>query len=200
MTKDYSKGFIYKLCCKDVNIKEIYIGSSLNYKSRKKAHKSTINCITARGYNTYKYQFIRNNGGWDNWDMIEVKKYPCNDKRELEAEEDKIMRELKASLNGKNVIYNDEDQKLRDHLYYMKNRDVIIKKSKDYYDKNKNPIKKIRQQKELKDMTSSDKYYQLNKQKIKANQSIKIICECGREIRRCQKSIHIKTKIHLENI
>ena len=37
---DYSKGFIYKLCCLDVNIKDIYVGSSTNFKERKKQHKN----------------------------------------------------------------------------------------------------------------------------------------------------------------
>jgi predicted GIY-YIG superfamily endonuclease len=39
---DYSKGFIYKLCCLDVNIKEIYIGSSTNFKQRKRHHKNVV--------------------------------------------------------------------------------------------------------------------------------------------------------------
>ena len=30
---------------------------------------------------------IRKNGGWENWCMIEIEKYPCNDKNEAKARE-----------------------------------------------------------------------------------------------------------------
>ena len=63
---DYSKGFIYKLCCLDVNVKHIYIGSSTNFKERKKHHKVCCNNEKQKTYNSYKYKFIRDNGGWDN--------------------------------------------------------------------------------------------------------------------------------------
>ena len=38
--RDYSKGFIYKLRCLDREIKDIYIGSSINKAQRKKCHRS----------------------------------------------------------------------------------------------------------------------------------------------------------------
>ena len=72
---DYNNGFIYKLCCKDVNIKEIYVGSSTNYKQRKQSHKSDCTNENSKRYNSCAYQFIRDNGGWDNWSMIEIIKY-----------------------------------------------------------------------------------------------------------------------------
>ena len=40
---------------------------------------------------------IRDNGGWDNFKMIEVEKYPCKDKRDAERREDEIMKELKLN-------------------------------------------------------------------------------------------------------
>jgi hypothetical protein len=69
---DYSKGFIYKLCCLDVNVKDIYIGSSTNFKERRKGHKKRCNNEKQKSYNIYVYKFIRDNGGWDNWTMIEL--------------------------------------------------------------------------------------------------------------------------------
>jgi hypothetical protein len=50
-------------------------------------------------YNCKLYKFIRDNGGWSNWTMIELYKYPCANKRELAQEEDRMMIELKSSLN-----------------------------------------------------------------------------------------------------
>jgi len=42
---------------------------------------------------------IRENGGWNMFRMIEIEKYPCNDKREADKRETEIMKELKATLN-----------------------------------------------------------------------------------------------------
>ena len=88
MTK-YDQSIIYKICCKDLSIQDIYIGSTTNFKSRKCRHKTTCNNINDKSYNHYKYEFIRNNGGWDNWEMVFIKEVKCNSKLELHAEEDR---------------------------------------------------------------------------------------------------------------
>ena len=36
---NYSNSIIYKLCCKDINIKEIYVGSTTNFRSSKRENK-----------------------------------------------------------------------------------------------------------------------------------------------------------------
>jgi hypothetical protein len=96
---DYTKGVIYKLCCKDVNISEIYVGSTINFKSRKDKHRQSCNNENNKGYNLSVYQYIRENGGFNNWDMILIESYPSENKRELEKRERYWMEELKASLN-----------------------------------------------------------------------------------------------------
>ena len=55
---DYSKAFIYKICCKDKNIEECYIGSSTNFVKRKNSHKTICNNINSKEYNQKKYIFI----------------------------------------------------------------------------------------------------------------------------------------------
>ena len=77
MKVDYQKTIIYKICCKDLTIQDIYIGSTTNFKQRKRQHK---NCCCKEGnlhYNEHKYKFIRDNGVWENWDMILVKNVSC---------------------------------------------------------------------------------------------------------------------------
>ena len=59
MKVDYSKTFIYKLCCRDPNVKEIYVGHSTDFKSRNLSHKYSCNNINSKGYNSYNYRFIR---------------------------------------------------------------------------------------------------------------------------------------------
>ena len=44
---------------------------------------------------------IRDNDGWDFIEMIQIKEFPCENRREAEAEEDRIMTEMKAITNTK---------------------------------------------------------------------------------------------------
>jgi hypothetical protein len=82
---DYTKTIIYKLVHKeDFDNANIYIGSTTNFRQRKDRHKSHCNNENGKGYNEKKYKCIRDNGGWYEWNMIEIEKYPCNDKREAE--------------------------------------------------------------------------------------------------------------------
>jgi len=111
MKIDYSKTFIYKLCCNDINIKDIYVGHSTDFKSRNQDHKKCCNNSNSKKYNAYKYQFIREHGGYENWKMIKLYDFPCKSKREAEAEEDKTMRELNATLNKQRAYLTEEEKK-----------------------------------------------------------------------------------------
>jgi hypothetical protein len=72
----YENSVIYKICCKDPTITDNYIGSTCAFRKRKINHK--LNCTNqdAKFYNHYVYQFIRENGGWPNWQMVVVNAYP----------------------------------------------------------------------------------------------------------------------------
>ena len=97
---DYSKTCIYKLVhFDDLNDENIYIGHTINMVQRKHDHKCNCNNPNRKEHNYKKYQFIRENGGWDNWQMILVEKYPCNDVHEAKARERYWITELKANLN-----------------------------------------------------------------------------------------------------
>ena len=61
---DYSNTHFYKIVCKDLNIKDCYVGSTLNFVKRMSAFP------TDKHHNTPVYEFIRNNGSWENWEMI----------------------------------------------------------------------------------------------------------------------------------
>jgi len=98
MTK-YDNCSIYKLVCKNPDITDFYIGSTKNFRNRKYDHKGCCNNPNKPPHMRYMYQFIRNNGGWNNWDMIEIKKVNCQNKRELELLERQVFEELKPTLN-----------------------------------------------------------------------------------------------------
>ncbi len=94
---DYSNTIIYKIVCKDETIKDLYVGHTTNFVQRKYAHKTSSNNLN----NTLKiYNAIRCNGGWGNWNMIEIAKYCCKDSTEARIKEQEHYELLKASLNS----------------------------------------------------------------------------------------------------
>jgi hypothetical protein len=66
---NYSNTVIYKIYCKDKNINDIYVGNTTNFQARKYHHKLAYeNCEGCLKI----YKTIRENGGWDNWDIEEI--------------------------------------------------------------------------------------------------------------------------------
>ena len=169
MPIDYSKSMIYKLCCNDLSIKDIYIGSTIVFRKRKNLHKSRCN---SKLYDYKVYNFIRNNGGWNNWSMVLVSKTPCNSKLELLQIERKYFEKLNATLNmiypirnKKEYIKNNKDHIIKKRKeYYEKNKEVLSKKGKEYRKDNKEIIKKKRQKYNYKE--KNKEYYEKNKEKI----------------------------------
>ena len=95
---DYSNTIIYKIYCKDSSITDVYVGHTTNFNSRKNMHKN----LCKNFKNKQKiYNVIRCNGGWDNWVMVEIAKYCCND-----YTEDKIIHNISKCL-GINAIKDD---------------------------------------------------------------------------------------------
>jgi len=135
---DYSNTIIYKLCCKDPSIKDIYIGHTINFTQRKNSHK--VSCINEndKKYNQYVYEFIRNNGGWDNWIMIQIEVKNCKNKREAEFFEHQWIEKLNSSLNkNKPHAMCVEDPKSYKKDWYEENKQQILEKAKKNYEENK---------------------------------------------------------------
>ena len=96
-TIDYSNTIIYKICCKDNSIKDVYIGHTTNFTQRKYLHKT--NCINSKN-NLKIYTTIRANGGWNNWDMIELAKYNCKNQTEARIKEQLHFEVNNSTLNS----------------------------------------------------------------------------------------------------
>ena len=60
----------------------------------------------SNSYKQSKYKIIKENGGWDNWDMIEIAKYNCKDHTEARLKEQQHFQELNSSLNSKPPYIN----------------------------------------------------------------------------------------------
>jgi len=96
---DYSKTVIYKIVCNDLNVKDLYVGSTTDFRKRKTNHKSDCINEKKKSYSFQVYETIRKNGGWENWSMIEIEKYPCKDSNEKGARERYRYEQLKGNLN-----------------------------------------------------------------------------------------------------
>ena len=189
---DYSKSCIYKICCKDTNITDCYIGSTTNFTKRKNGHKSS--CINENNklYNLNVYKFIRDNGGWDNWDMVLVEKVNVNDGNELKKEERKWIEQLNSTLNSNIPTRTNKE-------WYIDTKQIRLQQVKEYTEKNKDKKKEY-----LKEYTEKNKekilqykkeYRQKNKKEINKKQLEKVECTiCNSLITKCNLGRHQKTK------
>lgn len=132
---DYSETFFYKIVCKDLNIKNCYVGHTTNFIKRHYNHKRDCCKETQKNYNAYVYKFIRENGGWENWDMILIEKTSCDNLLEACKKERQFIEELKANLN---VWIPSRTSKER----YCDKRDEKCNYTKEYY---KNNIDKVKE-------------------------------------------------------
>tara|TARA_R100000655_G_scaffold14351_1_gene31949 strand:- start:425 stop:943 length:519 start_codon:yes stop_codon:yes gene_type:complete len=121
---DYSKGLIYKLCCKDPTIEDIYIGSTTNLIQRKKTHKSRTKNEINKCYNLTVYKFIREHGGFENWDIIVIQYYSCNSKKNLETKEREYIEKLKPTLNIR-VPCRTQKEYMKTYNSYYKNKNRL---------------------------------------------------------------------------
>ena len=134
---DYNKANIYKLCCKDIKIKDIYVGSTCNFTRRKCQHKSDCNNEKNKSYNVNVYRFIRENGNWSNWDMVLVEEVSCENKKQLCKIEREYIEKLGATLN-KNVPSRTKKE------YQKEWRKNSKKYSKEYREDNREKFREYR--------------------------------------------------------
>ena len=172
---DYSKCVIYKIVSKDLTITDCYVGHTTNFRKRKNKHKDHIYDVENKnGKHNFKvYQYIINNGGWENWIMIEVEKYPCGDGNEARARERYWYETLEATLNTDTP--NQTKKEWRDITNYNKTN----------YEKNKLKISARRREIYL---LHIDENHEKNKETI--------TCDCGCSITKVNLTRNKKTKQH----
>lgn len=183
---DYSKTVMYKIVCNDLTIKD---GHTTEYTKRKNVHK--YDCTNNNGkHNNYKvYQFIRENGSWENWSMILIEKYPCNDSLEATQRERYWCEQLNATLNSYVPSRTSPE-------YYKAN----VLKIKQYREEN---VDKIKQQRKLyrsknvqKIADRKKRYSEQNIEKIQRYANAVIHCQCGCSYTRANKHGHLKSNKH----
>lgn len=194
---DYSKSCIYMLRHKDdTELENIYIGSTTNFRLRKNQHKTCCCNPKCERYNLKKYQYIRANGGWNEWKMVWLEDYPCNNVRELHLREDEVMLKYQNRLNHhrasrtKKQYAEDNKDRLAEYKkeHRKNNKEYILDRDREYKKKNRDILN-----------DKAREYYQSKKEIL----SKKIKCDiCGCEIRNSYLKKHQETKkcqSHLTN-
>lgn len=153
----------YIIKCKDENIIDNYIGSTSNLKDRLKHHLEVFNDEDHRGYYRKIYTIIRENGGFENWEMEELFIYEC-DVNEARKIEQKLIDEYKPTLNTYRA-YTDEETRRKRHAETGKIwRQLNLEHRRKYeYDKYNND-ETWRQKK----INSAKKYYENHGEEYKA--------------------------------
>ena len=172
---DYTNTYFYRIVSKDLNIKDVYVGVTTDFTRRKSDHKK-ICCSTNSSLNHKVYQFIRSNGGWDNFDMILIDKMSCQDSLDAKRKERAYIEQFNATLNVKTPSRSSKE-------WYYENKEHVLDIKKQRYEKNKDKL--------LSDMKE---YSAINKDKISQWKHTVCICDiCGREYQNSHKSSHRKS-------
>ena len=144
-------GFIYELKSKDKSITEIYIGSTWDMQDRLKYHKYRCNNKNGKKYNTPLYIYIREHGGVDNFEMIEIDSGECEDELELHCAEQfyiDLYGGIENLLNSQDAIEdidNTKEKRLEkfrcdcggSYAYKHKSTHIKTNKHQNYIKKNK---------------------------------------------------------------
>jgi hypothetical protein len=85
---------IYKIYCKDENVKDCYVGSTKDFNRRKAVHK-----FDSKKKDLKLYKFMFDNGGFNNFNIEIIETLICENKNEALIRERFWIEELKASLN-----------------------------------------------------------------------------------------------------
>ena len=147
----------YRFVCENPEITCSYVGSTVDFYNRKSSHKSTLSNTNRKEYNFKLYKTIRENGGWDNWRMVQIESRLVSSKREAEKIEQEWIEKFNSDLNS-HKAYLGETPKDAWHKYYIQNKEEMNMKHKIYREEHKEELK-----------VKQKEYYEENKEKINAN-------------------------------
>jgi fatty-acid desaturase len=108
-------------------VTDLYVGHTTDFKIRQYKHKSNCNNEKKKEYNYLIYKTIRDKGGWNNWSMIEVEHFPCDDVYQAIAREGFWYKELNGTLNKHVPSQTDKEY---NRQYRQTNKEQILEKAK----------------------------------------------------------------------
>ena len=189
---NYENIVIYKIVCKDLTVKDSYVGSTTSLTKRRSSHRRSCCDSSDPAYNQKKYEIMRQNGGWENWEMIEIEKFPCKDGEEARSRERYWFETLQSNLNDR-LPQRSHEEKVEYNNNYMKDNKATLKEKRAVY------MEKIKDDPEYKrkNVERANAYREANKDAIRLRQKTnKTTCECSSIYRSCDRYQHIKSSKH----
>lgn len=180
--------YIYKI----VNIENselCYVGQTKCFNTRRATHKSSVAENPGLLYKT-----IRDNGGWENWNMtcIEVCPEEIDTKRKAEAREETWRQKLSANLNNNRCFITEEQKKEYYNTYSReyrdKNAEYYRNYSREYRKNNPDYFTKWRQR--------NPEYHN----EWRRQNDDFVMCACGRQVNKLRMHLHEKTKLHAKGL
>lgn len=111
---------IYLIKCKDSTVLDCYVGSSIDFTTRQYNHRHICKNENHPHHKLKVYECIRQHGGFDNWEFIQIAEAEVDSKRELFKLEREYQEQFSASLNS-NMPYRTPEEKIKFHReYYQK--------------------------------------------------------------------------------
>ena len=182
----------YKIYCHDNDY--IYVGSTCNFNNRKRQHKENTNLDNKKN-NLKVYKTIRENGGWENWKMIQIGTREQITKRQAEQIEEEYILQLKAELNDKRAYLSEQVKKEQKAISDKKYRES--EKGKASQEKRKDYFTQYNNSEETKER--KHEWYLANKERTLSKQAERYVCSCGKEVTIGKKARHEKTQFHIDN-
>jgi hypothetical protein len=164
---NYSKCKFYRLVCKDVTVRECYIGHTTDEVKRRNSHKTRCTNAKNKKYNLVVYKFIRDHGSWDNWQLIVHETLAVENKAAAVLRERYWFEFYKATLNSNVPGRTDAEYNA------MYNAAHVDEKK-----------------------TKAAAYRAAHAVEIKAYSAEKHSCDCGGKYNTSDKSRHLKSQRH----
>jgi group I intron endonuclease len=191
MENDYKNSVIYRIYCKNPDITECYIGSTKCFEDRFYTHKSVCNTKHNKRHNLYLYQFIRDNGGWNNFDREILEYYDCNNEEELKQKEQEYIDKYNPTLNIHNAFRTEEVRKEQQKTNFKK-----WKKT----EKGRESVLNSCRKRTEKLMNDPERYQKKLKNKSEWGKKPKFCEVCNLWTTNNMWYKHKKTKLHLDNV
>jgi hypothetical protein len=166
---------MYKICPKNKELNYCYIGQTTNFAIRKKQHmKNTVNENDTKHYHLNQYKVIRENGGWNEWEMIEIEQFNGKTKLEARMREQELIKQHNANLNMLNAFITEDERastkKAITEKYREDNKELLKEQTKQYKQNHKEIIseqmKKYRAENKDKLTAQRKEYNEKNKEKL----------------------------------
>lgn len=149
---DFSNCYIYNIVDKDKIVH--YVGSTSNMNSRRSKHKYNCKNENSKHYHLDIYKYIRDNGGWDNFECVPIRKIVnISNITELRIAERLEMEKFTGLKNMMGSYMSEEEHRENTRNWQKqhpeKNAEYRKKYRQKHPEKVREQIKKWREKKQL---------------------------------------------------